>query len=207
VQITNTDMIPEITPITLLEEITLPTDWGTFKMLAFGYEQQEKMPHLAIVHPELDVNKPVTVRIHSECITGDLFHSKKCDCGHQLDYSMRQILDDRGIVIYLRQEGRGIGIINKMKAYNLQDKGIDTHQANLDLGLAADARNYSVALEILDHLKIKELKLLTNNPEKLNAFEHTNFTVVERLPILMDASEENAKYLQTKKSKFGHLID
>lgn len=193
--------------MTLLEEIILPTDWGTFKMLAFGYDQQEKMPHLALVHPDIDISKPVTVRIHSECITGDLFHSKRCDCGPQLDYSMNQILKDRGVVIYLRQEGRGIGIINKMKAYNLQDKGRDTHQANLDLGLAADGRKYDIALEMLDHLEIKEIRLLTNNPDKIKAFNHSNLRVVERLPILIDASEENAKYLQTKKSKFGHLID
>lgn len=193
--------------MTLLEEIILPTDWGNFRMLAFGYDQQEQMPHLAIVHPDLDVSQPVTVRIHSECITGDLFHSKRCDCGPQLDYSMNKIHQDCGVVLYLRQEGRGIGIINKMKAYNLQDQGIDTHQANLDLGLAADGRKYDIALEMLDHLDIKSIRLLTNNPDKLKAFDHSTVKVIERLPILMDASEENAKYLETKKSKFGHLID
>jgi len=126
-------MITATMPMTLLEEIILPTDWGKFRMLAFGDDQQERMPHMAIVHPDLDITQPVTVRIHSECITGDLFHSKRCDCGPQLDYSMRQILKDKGIVLYLRQEGRGIGIINKMKAYNLQDLGIDTHQANQEI--------------------------------------------------------------------------
>ncbi len=193
--------------MTLLEEIILPTDWGKFRMLAFGYDQQEKMPHLAIVHPEIDLSAPVTVRIHSECITGDLFHSKRCDCGPQLDYAMKQILKDKGVVLYLRQEGRGIGIINKMKAYNLQDQGRDTHQANLDLGLAADGRKYDIALEMLDQLGIKEIRLLTNNPDKVKAFDHSTVSVVERLPILMDASVENAKYLQTKKTKFGHFID
>ena len=200
-------MITATMPMTLLEEIILPTDWGKFRMLAFGDDQQERMPHMAIVHPDLDITQPVTVRIHSECITGDLFHSKRCDCGPQLDYSMRQILKDKGIVLYLRQEGRGIGIINKMKAYNLQDLGIDTHQANLDLGLEADGRRYDAALEMLEHLEVKQIRLLTNNPDKLRAFDHSPVSVVERLPILIDPSEENAKYLETKKSKFGHFID
>lgn len=193
------------TPTTHLAKTILPTDWGTFYMHAFG-QAGDTMPHMVLIHPDIDVSKPVTLRIHSECMTGDLFHSQRCECGQQLDSAMHIIEAEQGILLYLRQEGRGIGIINKMKAYNLQDQGFDTMEANLKLGLNADGREYSMALTILDYFDIKQVNLLTNNPEKIAAFDDSNITVVKRLPLIIEAKPQNEGYLSTKKLKFGHLL-
>ncbi|MEM6763950.1 MAG: GTP cyclohydrolase II [Bacteroidota bacterium] len=185
------------------EEAFIPTKWGDFRMLAYG-EEQEYSPHIAFVNGELE--GPVLTRIHSECITGDVFGSLRCDCGEQLAYSLEKIGQEGGILIYLRQEGRGIGIINKMKAYNLQDQGMDTVEANLYLGFHADDRSYEPALSILQELHISQIRLLTNNPDKLAAFDKSGIQVVKREPIIIPARRENKSYLETKQSSMGHLL-
>jgi len=151
--------------IKIQAEANVPTEHGNFQMIAFSEDENDWMPHLAIVSETTDFSKPVNVRFHSECITGEVFHSKKCECGQQLDSAMKFMHENGGVIIYLRQEGRNIGIINKLKAYSLQEKGLDTVQANLELGLPADDRNFEIAIEILNQLNIKDVNLLTNNPE------------------------------------------
>ncbi len=182
----------------------LPTQWGDFVIHAF--EQEEGQPHLALVHPEANFQEATLIRIHSECLTGDIFHSLRCDCGEQLHRAMEVISKEKGILIYLRQEGRGIGLINKIKAYNLQDEGLDTAEANTKLGFEEDQRNYSVALHMLTSLKVTQVKLLTNNPKKLEIFDGSNIELVERIPLVIPSQPQNSRYLETKKSKFGHLI-
>lgn len=191
----------------LQSEALIPTPHATFRMLAYAEQVQEQMPHIAMVHPEVDLTQPVTIRIHSECITGDLFGSKRCDCGEQLEEALRVIATQKGVLLYLRQEGRGIGIINKLKAYQLQDTGLDTIEANLHLGLKIDARQYDIALEILEELGIKSIRLLTNNPEKIEAFADSNIKIVERLPLIIKPQEENTGYLKTKQEQMGHLLN
>jgi GTP cyclohydrolase II len=186
----------------------LPTDWGAFQIIAYSRKKNDPLPHLAMVadgfNPE---NAPTIVRIHSECMTGDVFHSHRCDCGEQLDFAMQQAAKSGGIVVYLRQEGRGIGLINKLKAYRLQDKGLNTLEANLHLGFAGDARTYEDAATILKDLGVQSVALLTNNPLKINALKDLGINVVERLPILMAPKSENAGYLKTKQLEMGHLLD
>ena len=186
---------------------SVPTDWGQFTMAAYAEDETEQMPHIAMIAEGLDVDKTITVRIHSECITGDLFHSQRCDCGKQLETAMSIINKDKGVLIYLRQEGRGIGIINKLKAYNLQDKGYDTIEANKQLGLDVDNRDYSLALVILKDLGIKKINLLTNNPDKIEAIENSDIELVTRLPLEIKPIEANYKYLKTKKDELGHILD
>jgi GTP cyclohydrolase II len=189
-------------------EAVLPTDWGTFRIIAYSKRADDNVPHLAMVHENFDpTREPTVLRIHSECMTGDVFHSKRCDCGEQLDYAMRVASERGGLVIYLRQEGRGIGLINKLKAYNLQDKGFDTQEANLHLGFGADERTYDDAIAILKNLNIKKIALLTNNPLKVNYLEDGGLQVVERVPILIEPKEENRFYLKTKQNVMGHLLD
>ena len=150
--------------IKIQAEANVPTDYGNFRMIAFSESEKDWMPHMAIIADNTDFEKPVNVRFHSECITGEVFHSRKCECGQQLDSAMKYMHENGGIIIYLRQEGRNIGIINKLKAYALQEKGLDTVQANLQLGLPADDRDFEVAVEILRQLGVREINLLTNNP-------------------------------------------
>ena len=188
-------------------EALIPTPWGNFNMIAFADKKEEWMPHLALVHEKVDITKPVLTRVHSECITGDLFGSKRCDCGEQLDSALESTAQQGGVVLYLRQEGRGIGIINKLKAYNLQDRGLNTVDANLHLGLEADARQYDIAIEMLKILDITQINLLTNNPEKIEAFEHSPIKVVSRVPLIIEPQEENIDYLKTKQKKMGHLFN
>lgn len=164
------------------------------------------MPHLALVHPEMDPTKPVYLRIHSECLTGDLFGSHRCDCGEQLDKAMEVAGEQQGVVLYLRQEGRGIGLINKLKAYNLQDKGLNTADANMHLGLEVDARQYNIAVEIMQDLGIKSIHLLTNNPLKIEAIDQSSVKVVSRVPIVIEPKAENEAYLKTKEDLMGHLL-
>lgn len=174
-------------------------------MITYLNGETDRMPHIALVHEHLDKTQPVLVRIHSECMTGDLFHSTRCDCGDQLNISMDMISVENGLLIYLRQEGRGIGLANKLKAYNLQDKGADTYEANEELGFHPDERNYGDAIEIIRDLGIREVILLTNNPEKINSFENSGIRLVRRVPIITDPHPDNVLYLEAKKNK-GHLI-
>ena len=193
--------------ITLQAESLVPTDFGNFRVMAFSDSEKDWMPHIALVAENTDFSKPINVRFHSECITGEVFHSKKCECGQQLDAAMKFIQENGGIIVYLRQEGRNIGIINKLKAYALQEKGLDTVQANLQLGLPADDRDFNVAIEILNILGVKKINLLTNNPEKLSFVENSNIQLVKRIPLNIKANHINKSYLEVKKSYFGHQLE
>lgn len=188
-------------------QTTLPTSWGNFTMVAYSETEEEPMPHLAMVHEDFDPTKPVYLRIHSECLTGDLFHSHRCDCGEQLDRAMEVAAEKGGVVLYLRQEGRGIGLINKIKAYNLQDEGLNTADANSHLGLEVDARHYDIALQMMEDLKIDQIHLLTNNPLKVSAVEDSEVKVISRVPLVIKAKAENYNYLKTKKDLMGHFLD
>ena len=195
-------------PLKRQAEAYLPTEWGKFRMFAYARRSDDPLPHLVIMAENFNLdNLPVLVRIHSECMTGDVFHSLRCDCGEQLDFAMRKAATEGGIVIYLRQEGRGIGLINKLKAYNLQDKGFDTAEANLHLGFEADGRTYEDAIAILKDLGISKLHLMTNNPLKVNALENVGIQVVSRVPVLIEPKAENKFYLRTKRDVMGHLLD
>ena len=188
-------------------ESILPTKWGNFEMVAYADSSDVYKPHIAMISENTDLTKPVIVRIHSECMTGDVFGSVRCDCGEQLDKALQETAAKGGIVLYLRQEGRGIGILNKMKAYNLQDKGINTVDANIHLGFEADGRSYEMAIEMLQDLEVKAIHLMTNNPLKLEAFEGSSIEVVSRMPVEIPPKKENLDYLKTKKSLMGHLLD
>lgn len=188
-------------------EASIPTDWGQFRMIAYARHKEDPLPHLAMIHADFDLKQqPILTRIHSECMTGDVFHSKRCDCGEQLNFAMKKAAEEGGIVIYLRQEGRGIGLINKLKAYQLQDKGLNTAEANLHLGFDADARNYNDAITILNDLGISKIHLLTNNPLKMDAFAESGIDVVSRQPIIIEPKAENEFYLDTKRDLMGHLL-
>lgn len=178
---------------------------GDFNMTVFENEL-DTAEHFVLVKPPLYGNQVPLVRIHSECITGDVFGSCRCDCGKQLDASLALIAAEGGVLIYLRQEGRGIGLANKLKAYALQEEGLDTVDANLKLGLPADGRSYAIAYQILKYLGIPAVRLLTNNPEKVKALEALGIQVAERLSIEIEPTSENYRYLQTKKEKLGHLL-
>ena len=193
--------------ITLQAESLVPTDFGNFRVMAFSDSEKDWMPHIALVAENTDFSNPINVRFHSECITGEVFHSKKCECGQQLDAAMKFIQENGGIIVYLRQEGRNMGIINKLKAYALQEKGLDTVQANLQLGLPADDRDFNVAIEILKLLDVKEINLLTNNPDKIKFVENSEIHLNKRIPLQMEANENSKEYLKTKKEYFGHLLD
>ncbi|KUY14388.1 GTP cyclohydrolase II [Elizabethkingia miricola] len=193
--------------IKIQAESNVPTEYGQFRMIAFAENENDWMPHMAIVANNTDLSQTVNVRFHSECITGEVFHSRKCECGQQLDAAMRYTNEHGGVIIYLRQEGRNIGIINKLKAYALQEKGLDTVQANLQLGLPADDRDFSVAIEILDLLGIKSINLITNNPLKIKAVEESDINLVDRIPLQMEATQESKDYLNVKKTYFGHYLD
>lgn len=193
--------------MTIQAKSNIPTDFGVFTMYAFSQDESDWNPHLAMVAQNTDFNKTVNVRFHSECITGEIFHSKKCECGQQLDAAMKFMAENGGIIIYLRQEGRNIGIINKLKAYALQEKGFDTVEANLKLGLPADGRNFGVAIEILKILGIHRINLLTNNPDKLKSLENSGIILENRLPLEIDSNDVNESYLVKKKDYFGHLLE
>ena len=184
----------------------LPTTHGSFEMHAFAREETDRMPHLALVHKEMDTSEPVPVRIHSECITGDVFGSTRCDCGAQLDASLKIAATKKGIVLYLRQEGRGIGIINKLKAYQLQDQGLNTADANIHLGLEVDARAYEDAVIMLEKLGVKRILLMTNNPDKLEAIDRSTIDLVDRIPLIIPAQKDSEAYLRTKRELMGHLL-
>jgi GTP cyclohydrolase II len=184
----------------------LPTPWATFQLYGF-VEHATGKDHLAMVLGEVGDGEPVLARIHSECLTGDALFSQRCDCGAQLETALRQIAAvGRGAVLYLRQEGRGIGLANKLRAYRLQDSGADTVEANHALGFDSDLRDYSVVKPMLDALGIKSLRLMTNNPRKISAMEAAGVVVAERLPLAVNRNPANARYLDTKSSKLGHLF-
>ena len=187
-------------------EALIPTPYGTFRMIAYAGDANDYTPHLALVHPDMDPTGEVLVRLHSECITGDLFGSKRCDCGEQLSRALQLTAAAKGAVIYLRQEGRGIGIINKLKAYQLQDQGMDTIEANLHLGLEVDARHYDVAHGMLTDLGIGRIQLLTNNPHKVDSFGDGPIEVTRRLPLIVPPGKENRDYLRTKQLEMGHWL-
>ena len=193
--------------VTKQAESLVPTEFGNFRIIAFSEVENNWMPHMAIVAENTDLTKVVNVRFHSECITGEVFHSRKCECGQQLDFAMQFMNKNEGVIIYLRQEGRNIGIINKLKAYALQEQGFDTVEANLKLGLPADDRNFDVAVDILKKLGIKEINLLTNNPLKLEAVEKSDIILKSRIPLQIPSTKESKDYLATKKAYFGHLLE
>lgn len=182
----------------------IPSMFGDFDMVAFTDDAMKE--HIAFVHRDLDTSHPVTLRMHSECITGDLFGSARCDCGEQFRESLKLINRDKGVLLYLRQEGRGIGLINKLKAYNLQDQGLNTIDANLHLGLDADARTYDTAVDMMKNLGITKIRLITNNPEKIRALDESDIEVVSRVPIIIPANKTNEPYLDTKRDLMGHLL-
>ena len=185
----------------------LPTRWGAFQLVAFWDTEFEK-EHLALVFGDLSSVDVVLSRVHSECLTGDAFSSLRCDCGAQLDQAMQRIAAaGAGVVLYLRQEGRGIGLTNKVKAYALQDEGADTVEANERLGFGADLRDYSMCKPMYAALGVKRLRLMTNNPRKVEALASLGIEVVERLAIETDATPHNADYLATKAGKLGHLFE
>lgn len=191
----------------LQAESNVPTQFGEFRMMAFSEDDKNWMPHMALIAKDTDLEKPTNVRIHSECITGEVFHSKKCECGEQLDAAMKFMQENGGIILYLRQEGRNIGIINKLKAYALQEKGLDTVQANLQLGLPADDRDFSVAIDMLEQIGVKSVNLMTNNPEKIQFIKNSNIAYNSRIPLQIKSNDASASYLKTKKDYFGHLLD
>ena len=191
--------------IEALIESTLPTIYGRFKVKAYG-SGIDQFPHLTLYTEKIANQEVVDVRIHSECMTGDVFGSIKCDCGEQLEYSMKWVQKNGGVIIYLRQEGRGIGLVNKLKAYNLQENGMNTLEANIELGFHSDDREYHQAVVMLEDLGIEKIRLLTNNPEKIRAFENSHIQVVDRLSIEILPRPENMGYLKTKKKEMGHLL-
>lgn len=189
------------------ESCELPTQWGDFHIHAFEDTENDKV-HLALVLGDLDQSKPVLARIHSECLTGDALFSQRCDCGSQLQEAMQQIAAaGSGIILYLRQEGRGIGLLNKIRAYHLQDEGADTVEANEHLGFGADMRDYSICGPMLEHFGVNSVRLLTNNPRKVAALESLAIEVSERLPIHTGQNPHNDHYLKTKAGKLGHMFD
>jgi 3,4-dihydroxy 2-butanone 4-phosphate synthase/GTP cyclohydrolase II len=199
-----------------IETVTLPTRWGEFRLHAYQ-SAIDPQPHLALCKGgvgDLDAegkvieqNEPTLVRVHSECLTGDVFGSGRCDCGGQLDTAMRMIEEaGRGVLLYLRQEGRGIGLANKLHAYALQETGLDTVEANVQLGLPVDKRDYGIGSQILRDLGLTRLRIMTNNPKKIYGIEGYGLTVVEEVPLRVEAGEHNRRYLETKKSKLGHKL-
>ena len=193
--------------IELVAQANLPTEFGLFKIVGFEFPDTKK-EHVALVLGDIrNTDEPVLARIHSECLTGDALHSLKCDCGFQLAAALRQINQEgRGVLIYHREEGRGIGLINKIRAYSLQDQGMDTIEANLALGLPVDARDFSIAKHIYDYLNVQAVKLLTNNPEKLQTLRDCGIRIAERVPLVVGVNPENQGYLHTKAEKLNHLI-
>jgi GTP cyclohydrolase II len=185
---------------------TLPTPWAQFTLHAF-VEHATGKEHLAMALGDLSAGEPPLMRIHSECLTGDVMFSQRCDCGAQLEGALKKIAaEGRGILLYLRQEGRGIGLVNKIRAYRLQEAGADTVEANLQLGFHADARNYELVQPMLQHFGIESVRLMTNNPRKIDALTKLGFDVAERVPLLVNRNAFNNGYLNTKQAKLGHMM-
>lgn len=193
--------------INYIESAKLPTKWGVFDIHGFEDTDANK-EHIVLAMGDMSGDEPLLIRIHSECLTGDALFSLRCDCGPQLNAAMQQIAQQgRGAILYLRQEGRGIGLINKIKAYHLQDLGADTVEANEQLGFGADMRDYSICKVMLSHLGVDKVRLLTNNPRKIDALTSYGIEVVERVPLETGQNPHNAHYLSTKSGKLGHLFN
>src|SRR5947209_12009370 len=186
--------------------VRLPTEYGEFEAVAFR-ERLTGKAHVALVKGDVDGAENVLVRVHSECLTGDVFHSLRCDCGEQLEQSLAQIAaEGRGVLLYMAQEGRGIGLLNKLRAYELQEHGFDTVEANVELGFPADSREYGIGYQILSDLGLSTIRLLTNNPRKMEGIESYGLTVVEQMPIEVPPNDENRGYLAVKREKLGHTL-
>ncbi|KRW63597.1 GTP cyclohydrolase [Aeromonas allosaccharophila] len=192
--------------VTLVAKSKLPTPWGTFTLVGFQ-ETGTGKDHAALVMGDITGEEPVLGRIHSECLTGDALFSLRCDCGFQLQAAMENIAKaGRGVLLYVRQEGRGIGLLNKIRAYHLQDQGADTVEANVALGFAADMRDYTICADMLKQLDVKSLKLMTNNPRKMKAMESFGIPVAERVPLQEGRNPHNEFYLSTKANKLDHML-
>ena len=193
----------------LVERMTavrLPTAYGDFTAVAFR-ETLTGKTHVALLKGDVEGKENVLVRVHSECLTGDVFHSLRCDCGEQLELALKRIAaEDEGVLLYMAQEGRGIGLLNKLKAYELQENGLDTVEANLELGFPPDAREYGIGSQILADLGLSSIRILTNNPRKITGIEGFGLRVIEQLPIEVPPNIENRLYLETKRSKLGHRL-
>lgn len=189
-------------------ETVLPTGFGgEFKLIVYENDV-DNLEHIALVKGEINPSEPILVRVHSECLTGDVFGSRRCDCGSQLDKAMAMIQEEgQGVILYMQQEGRGIGLMNKIKAYALQDKGCDTVEANLRLGFKPDLRDYGIGAQILADLGVRKMRLMTNNPKKIVGLEGYDLEVVEQVPILIEPCATNIRYLRTKQEKMGHLLN
>lgn len=184
----------------------LPTKYGDFNIISFKQEG-DIHEHCLLYIGDIYSQENVLTRIHSECLTGDVFSSKKCDCGEQLDDSMQAIANKKmGVIVYLRQEGRGIGLFNKINAYALQDQGQDTIQANHSLGFDTDLRDFTIAVKALEHLKIKSIELLSNNPEKIKIWENSEIEITKRVPLIIETNDHNIAYLGVKKNELNHLL-
>jgi len=192
--------------ITYSNEAKLPTRYGEFNIISFK-QKGDIHEHCLLYLGNLNDQEDVLTRIHSECLTGDVFSSKKCDCGEQLDESMRAIAKKQlGIILYLRQEGRGIGLFNKINAYSLQDQGQDTIQANHSLGFDTDLRDFTIAVKVLEHMKIKSIELLSNNPDKIEVWQNSGISITNRIPLIITSNKHNEDYLEIKKEKLNHLL-
>ncbi len=197
----------EVKTIEKVAEARLPTEFGEFQIAGYKSLTSDE-EFVALFKGEFHENTPVPVRIHSQCLTGDVFHSLKCDCGKQLRWAMQRIVNEgRGIIVYQHQEGRGIGIINKIRAYALQDKGADTIEANLILGFDVDLRRYDQCVEIIKDLGAKRVKVMSNNPQKIKAIIEGGLEIVERIPIEFKPSKDSMNYLKVKKLQMGHLLN
>ncbi len=193
--------------ITREAEVPLPTEFGQFNMVAYS-SSVEGATHVALTKGDIKPDEETLVRVHSECMTGDLFHSQRCDCGQQMEAALTAIeKNGSGVFLYMRQEGRGIGLVNKMKAYNLQDLGADTVEANEKLGFPADLRDYGLGAQILRDLGVRRMKLMTNNPRKIVGLESYGLEIVDRIPLQIEPNLNNAKYLKTKQARMGHILD
>ncbi|MGN6375755.1 MAG: GTP cyclohydrolase II [Sphingomonas sp.] len=198
--------MPNAPDLTFVTACDLPTRWATFRLHAFT-ENATGKEHLALTLGDVADGAPVLARLHSECLTGDALFSQRCDCGPQLEAALARIAQEgRGALLYLRQEGRGIGLVNKIRAYHLQDAGADTVEANQSLGVAPDQRDYPICQPMLRHLGIKSLRLMTNNPRKIAALEGMGIEIAERLPLVIPRNPYNDRYLSTKADKLGHLF-